>query len=68
MLNAKGWVWCHGPASLKSKNGRTLSTSIPLSSANFHVFPTEKEPLELSLDLWMKPTPLLDSTYTPSYS
>lgn len=28
---------------------------MPLSSASFQVFPTEKEPLVFSFDLWMKP-------------
>lgn len=35
--------------------GRTERTCMPLSSASFQVFPTEKEPLVLSFDLCMKP-------------
>ena len=38
----------------------TLSTSMPLNSTIVQVFPTEKEPLEFSFDLWMKPAPSLD--------
>lgn len=33
----------------------TLTIWIPLSSASFHVLPTEKVPLVLSFDLCMKP-------------
>lgn len=42
----------------------TLMTSTPLRSLSFQVFPTENDPLELSLDLCMFPVPSLDPRST----